>query len=156
MPAPKLPALDPRSLPMKGGTLYPAAYRALVEKRERARLGEALGLKNFGVNLLRLPPGAGSSQRHWHTKQDEFVYVIEGEVTLITDGGEQTLGAGMCAGFPAGKPDGHHLINRSARDALILEVGDRMPGDEGRYPEADMLAVSGQAWKFTRKDGGEY
>ena len=156
MSAPKLPALDPRSLPMKGGTGYPAPYRALVEKRERARLGEALGLKNFGVNLLRLPPGAGSSQRHWHTKQDEFVYVLEGEVTLITDIGEQVLRAGMCAGFPAGKPDGHHLINKSGKDALVLEVGDRMPGDEGRYPEADMVAIGGMAWKFTRKDGTDY
>lgn len=152
----KLPALDPRSLPLKGGTGYPAAYRALVEKRERARLGDALGLKNFGVNLLRLPPGAGSSQRHWHTKQDEFIYVLEGEVTLATDLGEQVLTAGMCAGFPAGKPDGHNLVNRSTRDALVLEVGDRLPGDEGRYPEADMMAVSSLAWKFTRKDGSEF
>jgi uncharacterized cupin superfamily protein len=128
-----------------------------VAGRERRRLGDALGLKNFGVNLLRLPPGCASSQRHWHTRQDEFVYVLAGEVVLVTDRGEQTLRAGMAAGFPAGTGDGHHLVNRSAADALLLEVGDRTPGDEADYSDIDMMVrwVDGEE-RYLRKDGTPY
>jgi uncharacterized cupin superfamily protein len=153
----RAPALDPATVTPAGPTTYPEPFRALVAARERRRLGDALGLKNFGVNLLRLPPGCGSSQRHWHSRQDEFVFVVTGEVVLVTDGGEQLLTAGMAAGFPAGKPDGHHLINRGVADALVLEVGDRPPGDEADYSDIDMLvrAIDGKQ-RYVRKDGTPY
>jgi uncharacterized cupin superfamily protein len=153
----RAPALDPATVPTTGPSDYPPPFDELVAGRERRRLGDALGLRNFGVNLLRLPPGCASSQRHWHTRQDEFVYVLSGEVVLVTDGGEQTLGAGMAAGFPAGRGDGHHVINRSDRDALLLEVGDRTPGDEADYSDIDMVVrwVNGEE-RYLRKDGTAY
>jgi uncharacterized cupin superfamily protein len=151
------PALDPATVPAVGGTSYPEPFRALVAGRERRRLGDALGLKNFGVNLTRLRPGAASAQRHWHTRQDEFVFVVEGEVVLVTDAGEQVLTPGMAAGFPAGKPDGHHLVNRSGRDAVYLEIGDRTPGDEGEYPDIDMVfRIVGGRVAYLHKDGTPY
>jgi len=162
MPEPKqlrLPALDPNSLPpITNDSDYPAEFRALVAGQERRKLGDAVGLKNFGVNLVRMPPGCASSQRHWHTKQDEFVYVLEGELTLVTDAGEQILTAGSVAGFPAGKPDGHHLVNRSGRSALYLEIGDRTPGDDGEYPDIDMRwrSIDGQRYVYQHKDGRPY
>lgn len=154
---PKLPALDPAAVEPSFGSDYPPPFDAPVARRERRRLGDAVGLKNFGVNLMRLPTGCASSQRHWHSKQDEFVYVLEGEVVLVTDGGEQTLTAGMAAGFPAGKADGHHFLNRSGRDALLLEVGDRTPGDEGDYSDIDMIwrIVDGEE-RYLHKDGTPY
>ena len=154
---PQPPALDPATLAPRAGSDYPAPFRALVAARERRALGDALGLTNFGVNLMRLPPGCASSQRHWHSRQDEFVYVVAGEVVLVTDGGEQTLTGGMAAGFPKGVPDGHHLINRGAVDALVLEVGDRPAGDEADYPDIDMLVrwIDGKA-RYVRKDGTVY
>jgi uncharacterized cupin superfamily protein len=155
----KPPALDPTAVTPVTGSDYPAIFRQAVAGRERHRLGDAVGLKNFGVNLTRLPPGYASSQRHWHTKQDEFVYVLEGELVLITDAGEQVLTAGMAAGFPAGKPDGHHLINRGTRDAFFLEIGDRSPGDDGEYPDIDMIwrCVDGdQKIVYLHKDGTPY
>jgi len=111
-------------------------------------------LKNFGVNLTRLDPGAESSMRHWHSKQDEFIYVLEGEVTLVTDAGRQKLASGAAAGFPAGKADGHQLINETDRPAVYLEVGDRTPGDGASYSDVDLAAhlVDGK-WVYTRKDG---
>ena len=153
----RAPALDPATVAASGPTTYPEPFRALVAARERRRLGDALGLKSFGVNLLRLPPGCASSQRHWHSRQDEFVFVVAGEVVLVTDGGEQVLTAGMAAGFPAGKPDGHHLINRGNGDALVLEVGDRIPGDEADYSDIDMLVrlIDGEE-RYVRKDGTLY
>jgi len=153
----RAPALDPATVAPGPPSDYPAPFRALVAGRERRRLGEALGLKNFGVNLMRLPPGCASSQRHWHSRQDEFVYVVAGEVVLVTDGGEQLLTAGMAAGFPAGKADGHHLVNRSARDALLLEVGDRTAGDEVDYSDIDMMVrwIEGEE-RYVRKDGTQY
>lgn len=153
----KPPTLDPATLPGRTGSGYPEEFRALVAGREKRALGDALGLQNFGVNLVRLPPGCASSQRHWHTKQDEFVYVLEGEVTLVTDAGEQVLGPGMAAGFPAGKADGHHLVNRSGRDALYLEVGDRTAGDECDYPDIDLAVrwIEGEE-RFVHKDGRPY
>jgi uncharacterized cupin superfamily protein len=128
----------------------------MVRDRERRRLGDPLGLQNFGVNLLTLPPGAASSQRHWHTRQDEFIYVLEGEVTLVTDAGKQVLTAGMCAGFPAGKPDGHHLINRSKSQVKVLEVGDRTSGDRFTYSDIDMKGYTVVSAVFTRKSGKPY
>ncbi|MGH6717948.1 MAG: cupin domain-containing protein [Alphaproteobacteria bacterium] len=150
----KRPALDPSTVPEQGGTEYPAPYRALVAGRFRRRLGDAVGLRTFGVNLTRLAPGAASAQRHWHERQDEFVFVVEGELVLITDAGDQVLKAGMCAGFPAGMADGHHLVNRSGRDALYLEIGDRMPGDAYHYPDIDLAGSDGDpAAIFRHKDG---
>ena len=155
---PMPPALEPMSVPAQvGSTTYPEAFWALVAGRHRRALGDAVGLKNFGVNLVRLDPGAASSQRHWHTKEDEFVYVLEGEATLVTNAGEQTLGPGTAAGFPAGSADGHHLINRTDGDVIYLEVGDRITGDEVDYPDIDMRRghIAGKA-TFTRKDGTPY
>lgn len=154
---PQLPALDPKSVKMTSGSAYPKEHAWICKDREKARLGEALGLKNFGVNYVRLPAGCGSSHRHWHHKQDEFIYVLDGELTLVTDGGEQILKAGMVAGFPAGKEDGHHLLNRSDKDAFYLEVGDRMPGDGAEYPDLDMrVSVGVSALNFVHKDGTPY
>ena len=114
-------------------------------------------MRNFGVNQVRLLPGAASSQRHWHTRQDELVYVLEGEVILVTDAGEQVLRRGMAAGFPAGKPDGHQLVNRSAADVVYLEIGDRLPGDEADYPDIDMkLRLIDGKPAFLHKDGKPY
>ena len=154
MTALKRPALDPATLPEKGGTGYPAPYRDLVAGRARRPLGDALGLRTFGVNLTRLKPGAASAQRHWHERQDEFVYIVEGEAVLVTDGGEQVLKPGMCAGFPAGVADGHHLVNRSNKDVVYLEVGDRMPGDVYHYPDIDLEGRDGEPDSvFTHMDG---
>jgi uncharacterized cupin superfamily protein len=139
--APRLrsPALDPQTVPERRGSSYPEPYRAQVEARIKRPLGDATGLTQFGVNLVELPPGCWSSQRHWHSHEDEFVYVLEGELTLVTDAGEQILRPGMAAGFPAGKPDGHHLINRTDRPATYLEVGSRRDDlDECDYPDIDM------------------
>ncbi len=151
------PALDPASLPVAAGSDYPEPFRTNVAGRERRALGDALGLANFGVNLTRLPPGDASSQRHWHSRQDEFVYIVEGEVVLVTDAGEQVLRAGMVAGFPANSGDGHQLINRSERDAIYLEVGDRSEGDECDYSDIDMLVrwIDGEE-KYVHKDGTPY
>jgi len=120
-------------------------------------MGDAAGLKNFGVNLTRLDPGSESSMRHWHTKQDEFIYVLEGEVTLVTDAGRQKLAAGMAAGFPAGAADGHQLVNETERPVRYLEIGDRAAGDGATYSDVDLAAhlVDGK-WVFTRKDGSSY
>src|SRR5262249_43376727 len=114
-------------------------------------------LKNFGVNLVTLDPCAESSIRHWHEKQDEFIYVLEGEITLVTDAGRQKLRPGMAAGFPAGRADGHHLVNETGRPAVYLEVGDRTPGDSASYPDADLAVrmVDGK-WVFFHKDGRPY
>ena len=141
------------SAPGAAGSRYPAPYDEPCRSRFRRRLGDAAGLDQFGVNLLRLPPGAWSSQRHWHTAEDEFVYVLEGEVVLVTDAGEEMMRAGDCAGFKAGVSDGHHLQNRSSRDALVLEVGTRTPEqDEAFYPDIDLRALRGRAG-FTHADG---
>ncbi|MSP88559.1 MAG: cupin domain-containing protein [Alphaproteobacteria bacterium] len=152
---PKLPALDPTGVPaIKGSSAYPPPFRAKVAGRIKQRLGDALGLRNFGVNLTRLEPGAWSALRHWHTRQDEFIYIVSGEATLVTDRSRQVLTAGMIAGFPAGRADGHHLINRSKRDVVYLEVGDRMPGDEAAYPDDDLfLKDKAGARSFVHKTG---
>jgi uncharacterized cupin superfamily protein len=153
----KLPALDPAGVAPAVGSNYPDVFKPRVAGRAKQKLGDALGLKNFGVNLTTIKPGAASALRHWHLKQDEFVYILEGELVLVTDAGEQVLSAGMAAGFPAGKADGHHLVNRSDRDAVYLEVGDRTAGDAATYPNDDLeaRAVAG-GWKFFHKDGTPY
>jgi len=138
------------------GSRYPAPYDEPCAGRFRRCLGDAAGLTQFGVNLTRLPPGGWSSQRHWHTAEDEFVYIVQGEVVLVTDAGEETLRAGDCAGFKAGAEDGHHLQNRSTQDALVLEVGSRRPDqDEAFYPDIDLQALKGRAG-YVHKDGQPY
>lgn len=136
---------------------YPEPFASRMAGRLKRPLGELFGLTNFGVNLTRLAPGAVSALRHAHTRQDEFVYVLEGNPTLHTDEGRTQLAPGMCAGFKAGTGNGHRLINESARQVVYLEIGDRTPGDEGSYPDDDLNAtmVAGK-WKFTRKDGSPY
>ena len=136
---------------------YPAQLAQAFSKRHKQPLGDLFGLRNFGVNLTRIAPGGKSSFRHGHSRQDEFVYVLEGHPTLVTDRGRTPLAPGMCAGFRAGTGDAHHLLNETHEDVLYLEIGDRTPGDEAHYPDDDLRAemVDG-AWRFTRKDGTPY
>ena len=149
--------IDPKDLATHLGTFYPPPYDQPCRARERRRLGDAAGLTQFGVNLLRLPPGAWSSQRHWHFRQDEFVYVLEGEVTLVTNAGDEIFKAGHCAGFKAGEEDGHHFQNRSARDALLLEVGTRVADDGAAYPGIDLVAPANRSpAMYTHLDGTPY
>ena len=154
---PKPPALDPGSVAAATGSSYPEPFKSRVSTRRKQRLGDALGLKNFGVNLTTIPAGATSALRHWHSHEDEFIYMVSGELMLITDDGEQRLLPGMCAGFPAGKADGHCLVNRTQRDAVYLEVGDRRPNDTVTYPDDDIAGqATPQGRRFTRKDGTPY
>ena len=133
---------------------YPEPFASRMAGREKRPLGDLFGLANFGVNLTRLLPGGVSSMRHAHTRQDEFVYVVQGHPTLHTDEGMTPLSPGMCAGFRAGTGNGHRLVNESAHDVVYLEIGDRTPGDEGRYPDDDLQAalVEGR-WAYLHKDG---
>lgn len=149
--------VDPKQIEPRIGSGYPAPYAGPCAQRIKRALGNAVGLKTFGVNLTELPPGAWSAQRHWHTHQDEFIYVLEGELVLVTDTGEFTLKPGMSAGFPGGAQDGHHLINRTERPALYLEIGDRPAAEEVFYPEADLaLRPHEGKSRFTRRDGTPY
>ena len=146
--------IDVASLAPVIGTLYPPPYDEPCRARERTRLGAAAGLTQFGVNLLRLAPGAWSAQRHWHEGEDELVYVLSGEVLLVTDDGEEILKAGDCAGFKAGDKNGHCLQNRSADEARVLEIGTRVAdGDTAHYPECDLVARGGG---YTHRDGTPY
>jgi uncharacterized cupin superfamily protein len=150
------PALDPNSVEADNSSGYPQPYRARVLPRYRRHIGDALGLVHVGVNQTILPPGRESSMRHWHTHEDEFVYVLEGEVVLVTSAGEQLLRAGMCAGFPAGAKEGHQLINRSGRDVVYLEVSNRNDADTVYYtdPDVDLMYSPPDArGRFTRRDG---
>jgi uncharacterized cupin superfamily protein len=148
--------IDVNSVPKVTGSGYPKPHDAACAARVRQRLGDVAGLSDFGVNLLRLPPGCWSSQRHWHSAEDEFVYVVSGEAVLVTDGGEEILRAGDCAGFKAGVKDGHHLQNRSDRDVMLLEVGSRRASeDEGEYPDIGMRFLKGDAG-YVRMDGTPY
>jgi uncharacterized cupin superfamily protein len=145
--------IDIEQAPVRIGTTYPEPYDVPCRDRKRSRLGAAAGLTGFGVNLCRLAPGVWSSQRHWHANDDEFVYVLEGEVVLVTNAGDEVLKEGDCAGFKAGEADGHHLQNRSDRDALILEVGTNSPGGEVEYSDIDLRVV---ASGYVRKDGSRF
>lgn len=150
-----MPKLDLTSIPERRGSSYPAPFHKPAAERIRQRLGDAGGLTQFGVNLLHLPPGAWSSQRHWHSAEDEFVYVLSGEVALITDHGEATLHAGDCVAFPRNVADGHHLVNRSASTATCLEVGTRTADDCTAYPDIDMV-FDPKAGGYTHRDGTPY
>ena len=136
---------------------YPESFARQVAGREKRPLGDLFGLTNFGVNLTTLAPGAVSALRHAHTRQDEFVYVVQGHPTLHTDEGRTRLAPGMCAGFKAGTGNAHHLVNETSENVAYLEVGDRTPGDEGIFPDDDLLAllVDGK-WAFVHKDGTPY
>jgi uncharacterized cupin superfamily protein len=136
-------------------TVYPKEFAARVDGRVKTPLGDVFGLRNFGVNLTRLKPGSESALRHAHLKQDEFVYILEGEPVLITNDGETKLKPGMCAGFKAATGDAHHLVNRGSRDVVYLEIGDRTEGEEVVYPDDDLLLTIGPDGKYrsTRKDG---
>lgn len=155
---PQHPAFDPAELPESNATSYPGPYRQDNLGRHNRRLGQHAGLRNFGVNITRIVPGGQSSHRHAHTRQDEFVYVLEGEAVLQTNGGEQTLGRGMCAGFPAGTGDAHRFVNRGDSDVLLLVVGDRSGGDEVLYPDIDMhgRVQPDGSFRFFHKDGTPY
>lgn len=151
------PATDAAALPMRRGTRYPAPFDAPCAAREKRALGDAFGLRDYGVNLVTLPPGAWSSQRHWHSDEDEFVYVLEGEPVLVTDAGRTPLKPGMCAGFPAGAGDGHHLRNETARQVVYLEVGSRRLDDDVEYPDIDLRAPGrARGGRFARRDGRLY
>jgi uncharacterized cupin superfamily protein len=154
----KLPALDPQGLPPRTSSGYPEPFRSRVLPREKRAIGDALGLTKIGVNVTTLPPGKESSMRHTHTHEDELVFVLEGEVTLVTDEGEQLLVAGTCAGFPAGTENGHQLVNRSDRPARYLEISNRDDADTAAYPDVDLAyhkTEDGRAL-FTHKDGSPY
>ena len=151
------PAIDPLTMPGICSTGYPAPFDEDLAGRQKRALGTPFNLTNLGVNLITLAPGAMSSQRHWHTKQDEFVYVTEGELVLVTDAGEQIVGPGMAVGFAAGITNGHHLVNRSNEAAAFLVVGDKTPEDEGGYSDIDMLFIrkNGQDI-YVHRDGTPY
>jgi len=154
---PRLPALNPSSVPVRKGSVYRHPYRAQLAGRAKRALGDALGLTHFGVNLVELGPGDWSSPRHWHSHEDEFVYVLAGELVLVTGAAEQRLTAGMAAGFPAGVEDGHHLVNRSAAPALYLEVGGRSMDDVAQYTDIDLVGRNGpEGRRFTNREGEPY
>ena len=150
-----MPKIDVEAVPVRRGTGYPRAFAALSSGRLRQRLGDAGGLSDFGVNLTRLPPGNWSAQRHWHSEEDEFVFVLEGEVVLVEDDGETQLRAGDCAAFPKNSGNGHHLINRGERVALYLEIGSRSPTDMITCSDVDMISPSTDG-RFLHKDGTPY
>lgn len=145
---------ESNTVEIRTGSGYPAPWAALARKRAKRALGDAFGLTQYGVNLVRLPPGEWSSQRHWHSHEDEFVYMLEGELTLVSDDGEETVKAGDCVGFPAGNGDGHCFINRSAQDAVYLEIGTRSDTDTVTYPDIDLHLPAGSG--FTHRDGTPY
>jgi uncharacterized cupin superfamily protein len=158
MPDDQQTALDPGTLPERRGSGYPEPFRTAVADRAKRALGDPFGLTQFGVNLVHLPAGCWSSQRHWHSHEDEFVFILEGELVLVTDAGEQPMRPGMVAGFPAGRGDGHHLINRSDRPATYLEIGSRRRDlDEVVYSDIDMeRRLRGGDHVFMRKNGEPY
>ena len=150
-----MPKLALTTIAVKTGADYPAPFHEPIAQRKRQRLGDAGGLTQFGVNRVELPPGCWSGQRHWHAQEDEFVYVIEGEVVLVTDQGEELLRAGDCAAFPANTPNAHHLINRGASTAVCLEVGSRSADERVVYADIDML-YDAKADAYFHKDGYNY
>ena len=152
-----MPKIDIASVPERKGSGYPAPHHLIAADRVRQRLGDAAGLTDFGVNLLRLPPGAASSQRHWHSHEDEFVYIVSGEVVLVTDAGEEILRAGDCAGFPKNAPNGHQLLNKSKSMTVCLEVGTRRKGEDVVvYSDIDLTFDPKYGGEFTHKDGSPY
>ena len=153
----KLPAADPAGVPVRKGSALPETFRKAIASRRKRRLGDAVGITQFGVNLVELGPGDMSAQRHWHETEDEFVYMLDGELTRVTDEGERILAAGLCAGFPAGKASGHHLINRGKTVARYLEVGTRVKNDVVHYSDIDLhLDLVDGVEHWTDKKGNPY
>lgn len=155
---PKPSGFDPLTIAESNASSYPEPYRADNQRRWNRRLGEHAGLTHFGVNLTRIAPSGQSSHRHAHSRQDEFIYVLQGEVELETDAGTQVLRAGMCAGFAAGAPNAHRFVNRSTADVVLLVIGDRTAGDEVSYPDIDLhgrMRADGR-YTFSRKNGTPY
>src|SRR5438477_13095714 len=150
-----MPKIDIASVPQRRGSGYPAPFLLKAGERVRQALGDAGGLDDFGVNVLKLPPGAWSSQRHWHNAEDEFIWILSGEATLVTDEGELVLRAGDCAAFPKHRPNGHHLINKSTAMATVLEVGTRSGEDVCEYPDIDMR-IDARDGQYRRRDGTAY
>lgn len=151
-----MPKIDVENVPVLAATGYPKDYARIVDGRSKQRLGDAGGLSQYGVNLTRLAPGAASAHRHWHKNEDEFVYVVSGEATLIEDDCECVLRAGEAAAFPAGAATGHHLVNRSHEDVLFLEVGTRAATEAVEYtdPSIDLRAEKDETgWRYLRRDG---
>src|SRR5271167_976007 len=136
-----MPKIDIANSPVDSRTHYPEPFNQAVVGRSRKRLGNAIGLDQFGVNLTTLKPGAASALRHWHEKEDELVYIVEGEVVLIEDGGETPLKPGEAAGFKANSPNGHQLVNRTQRDAVYLEIGTRAKHERAEYPDVDLVMI---------------
>jgi uncharacterized cupin superfamily protein len=152
-----MPKIDIAKLPVDTRIGYPAPFDRVVVGRERKRLGNAVGLDQFGVNLTTLKPGAASALRHWHEQEDELIFVLEGEVVLIEDDGETMLKPGDAAGFKANNPNGHHLVNKSSRDAVYLEVGTRSKYERAHYPDVDMMVVrDDKGMRYTHKNGEPY
>ena len=152
-----MPKIEIAGVKVESSTGYPKPYRQAVQGRSRRRLGNVVGLDQFGVNLTRLQPGAQSSQRHWHESEDEFVYMLEGELVLCEDDGETVLRPGDAAGWKAGVRNGHCLVNRSDRDAVFLEVGSRMKRDSGEYPDIDLMFRKDESGtRYLRKSGEPY
>jgi uncharacterized cupin superfamily protein len=152
-----MPKIDIEKIPIDISTSYPPQYRKEVEGRSRKRLGRVAGLTQFGVNVCTLKPGAASSQRHWHENEDELVYVLEGEVVLCEDGGEMVLKPGDAAGWKAGVPNGHCLINRSDCDAVFIEVGTRAAAERAHYSDIDMIVVRDNSeFRYVHKNGEPY
>jgi uncharacterized cupin superfamily protein len=152
-----MPKVDIGKIAIDTSTGYPPPFNKVVEGRSRKRLGRAAGLTHFGVNICTLKPGAASSQRHWHENEDEFVYVLEGEVVLREDGGETVLKPGDAAAWKAGVPNGHCLINRSDRNAVFIEVGTRASTERAHYSEIDMMVIRDEKGaRYTRKNGEPY
>ena len=154
-------AITASSVVPRRGNSYPPPFDAPSADREKRALGDAFGLTDYGVNLVTLPPGTASSQRHWHSREDEFVYVLEGRPTLVTDAGRTPLAPGMCAGFVAGASDGHHLVNETDEPVEYLEVGSRRPGDDVEYSDIDMRVLGrvvgrGGGGRYQHKDGTPY
>lgn len=148
---------NPLSIAERRSSIYPAPFNKGYELRAKRALTAALGLTQFGVNVTTLEPGGGSAERHWHHAEDECIYVLEGELTLVADDGETLLGPGMAAGFPAGDANGHHLINRSDSPATYLEIGTRAENEDAVYPDIDLKAERrGGAFRFLHKDGTPY
>ena len=152
-----MPKIDVSAIPLSTGSSYPEHFREMVKGRERKALGDAGRLTQFGVNLTRLKPGAATAHRHWHEQEDELVYILEGELVLIEDEGETLLRAGDAAAFKAGVANGHHLVNRSESDAVLLEIGTRSKAERAHYPDIDLAFVSDDGGRhFNRKSGEPY
>jgi uncharacterized cupin superfamily protein len=152
-----MPKIDIAKAPLRTTTTYPDQFKAPCVGREKQAIGNVAGLTQFGVNITRLKPGAASALRHWHEQEDEFIFMLEGELVLIEDGGETLLKPGEAAGFKAGVANGHHLVNKSGRDAVFLEVGTRSADERGHYPDNDLVMIrEAGGFRFTNKAGKPY